>query len=193
MIDPVLAKYSEQFIDEATGDPVAEEATTSLRAVFYMGARPDQEKTKKTGRPVFVEEPFIKMMSREDPWNVIDRPANEMDKRRFPQEWARYENERVVPVTGTPLNIVPWMTPGPMATLAAMKIKTVEALADEEEARLGPDLAPFRQQARDFIAAASGLAPVAALRAEVEALRAQLAVKEQAKPKKRPRARKATH
>lgn len=78
-------------------------------------------------------------------------------------------------MTGTPLSEMKSLDVSWQASLREMGIHTIETLAGLQDAALFRGARPLRDQARAYLEQAKGMEPIAALAAENEALRAQMA------------------
>jgi hypothetical protein len=133
-----------------------------LYVVFSQVATENQQETAKAGRPIFEDLDWIEIRAPGDR-DVIKRPADEGDRRRFARQYAAYkqgrgENEQIV---GTPLAAVPWVTRSQVEEFAFFKVRTVEQLVGMSDA-LGqrfPGFQGLKQRAQVFLEAAAGAAP----------------------------------
>lgn len=174
------------FDDLAQGrhhDP--DDDVSELLVKFYTKGVQDEAKSREAGRPVFVEQHYIRVVAPGDAFNIIDRPVNEVDLRRFGVAYQRWKDQGLQSDNiGTPLEAWPPLNTAQVAELKYHKINTVEhlaALSDSNAQRIGP-ISQLRQQAKDFVDAAKGQAPLLKVRAENEAVKSELAaLKEQFK------------
>lgn len=155
----------------------------ALAVRFKMGAIYSPAKSKAAGRAVYDD---IEMIRIDVPGQAdhVERPAWDGDRARFPKQYAAFKEGRDALASGTPLSVWPVLRPSQVAELAARKVHTVEqlaAMADVDASKF-MGMHGIRQQARDFLEAAKGAAPMTALRAELEtrdseiaALKAQMA------------------
>ena len=99
---------------------------------------------------------------------TIDTFAAEGDKKRFPIEWARYQNEKTDgDIEGTLLSDWPVINAATAAELKHFKFYTVEQIATASDAQLNTlgmaaGMAPFtlRDKAKAFLASAKDTALV---------------------------------
>lgn len=158
---------------------------SKLLVQFYVKGVQDEVKSREAGRPVFVEQHYIRVAAPGDAFNVIDRPINEVDLRRFGVAYQRWKEQGIqADNIGTPLEAWPPLNAAQVAELKYHKINTVEhlaALSDANAQKIGP-ISQLRQQAKDFVDAAKGQAPLLKVRAENEQVKSELAaLKEQFK------------
>jgi hypothetical protein len=162
------------------------EADRGLRVEFFYDEIPDAKKTEEMGRPMFrsVEMCSIKIPGDKDN-QVVGRveKMNPDPRKRFAalyRNWkANGENKQV---EGTLLRQWGLITPAEAKSYEAVEIFTVEQLAALSDATCQQYRGSVadRQKALDFLAQAKGLEPAAKARAENTALRAELdALKEQ--------------
>tara|TARA_R110000744_G_scaffold244685_2_gene361514 strand:- start:2691 stop:3299 length:609 start_codon:yes stop_codon:yes gene_type:complete len=101
----------------------------TLVVKFYTFARHSLPKSKEAGRPIYEDVPYIKIMSPGNRDSVVERPAREADKHRFPQHWRNFqarENQEVV--EGTPLSEWPAIQVSQVEELKFMHVLTLEQL-----------------------------------------------------------------
>lgn len=105
----------------------APQKSTAL-VVIYDREKQDGRASAKEGRPVFKNEPYIKIEFPGDSLTSIDRPLREDDKRKYPEAWDRYQKKEHAVMDGTPLAHWPMMTRLQVAELNSLNIWTVEQL-----------------------------------------------------------------
>jgi len=126
-----------------------------LLVVFRLDIIKDEEKSVTEGRPIFRDVDWIKIYIPGDKTTVIDHPAYESDRLRFPQQYARYkqglkEEEQQV---GTPLKEWPLVTRSQVEELKFFNLHMVEQIADvADSVKLKvPGLVSLSQQARIWL------------------------------------------
>lgn len=146
-------------------------------AEFYLHPQRDEGASRKAGRPVFRDVPYVRVMVPGDRSNVVERPVRAQDRQRWPRQWAAFEARREQPVEGTPLTEWPGITRSQVEELAHFKILTVEELANVPDAHAQKfmGIQALKQRARDFMEAAKHQAPLDQMRAENDHLRDELA------------------
>ena len=154
---------------------MSQPAENTIFPRFYTEAVPNNFKSEKQGFPVFENRDFIEIHIAGDSKNIVVREVRESDKTRFPTQWAQYKaNQEQVP-EGFPLEQWPQLNAAQVATLKAMKIRTVETLAELPDSSLqniGMGARELQKKARDFL---SGQNSVAAVKKELEAEKAEKA------------------
>lgn len=171
-------------------DDLVDPSAASERVFVSFGLHPRQNEqaSLEAGRPIYDDVEYVQIIVPGDKNNVVHRPVQEADKRRFAAQYRAWRSgQHEAQSSGTPLSAWPGVTRAQVEELAYFHVRTVEQLAelsDGNAQNIGPVL-QLRQRARDFIAAARGAAPLEQLRAqngelrtEVESLKRQL--KEQA-------------
>ena len=159
---------------------------------FYTDAIELTFRSEEEGRPIFEDRPFIKIIVPGDQGNVIERVANDMDKRKYPNAWKRFQSSEVTGQTGTPLEQWPQITRSQLKEAKYFEVHTVEqmaSLADTHVQRLGMGFSDLRTKALAYLAAAAGTAVATKdaadkerLQREIDDLKIQIA--ELAKPKR---------
>ena len=172
-----------------------------VRAAFYRGRSPLEgeaaERAIAAGSPTFTEMDFIRIEFPGDmkkvwdqPVNFVDAPLRPSDPKRFPREWKAYQEGQVI-ADGTPLAAWSGLTPGDVKKFNSMSIYSVEQLAnvaDGNLSALGLGGREARESARLHILALEAARPAAAnaaVSAELEELRAQVAALTAAQDKPR--------
>jgi len=98
-------------------------ATFSTKAVF------DQHSSNEQGRPIYLDRDFVTIIVPGDKHSVVMRQARQQDIQRFPRQYEAYKQGKEEQQVGTPLSLMPWMTPGRVEEYKFFKIVTVEQLA----------------------------------------------------------------
>ena len=158
-----------------------------LIVAFYSDAVEDVGASKREGRPIYRDVVFVRIQIPGDrDLNVIERPAEDKDKARFPRQWERYQRGEAVSTEGTPLEVWPIMTKGLVKMLKAQNIATVEQLANVDDSNLrnlGIGAREMRDRAKAYLEDAADGARAdkdarekAALQQQIDALEARLAL-----------------
>ena len=142
-------------------------ADSQLYVEFYTS-----EKDPYKGRP------FVRIIVPGDTNNIIERVADDTDKHRFPNAWAKYQNSEAKANEGTPLEQWPQITRSLLKECKYFEIHTVEALSnisDAHVAKLGMGFGELRTKAKAWLEAAAGTAQITAQAAENAQLKQMLA------------------
>lgn len=139
-----------------------------LNVKFYQKPIQNNFKTNLEGRPIMEMRDFILIEVPGNQTLTIDTFATEGDKKRFPIEWARYQNEKTDgDIEGTLLSDWPVINAATAAELKHFKFYTVEQVATASDAQLNTlgmaaGMAPFtlRDKAKAFLASAKDTALV---------------------------------
>lgn len=146
-------------------------------AIFRLEPKFDGGATKREGRPVYREVPWIEIIIPGNNKDIVERPVTDADKRRFPIQWANFQNHVEAPLEGTPVKEVPWLGRAQVAMLEHLNILSVENLAglgDSEIQNLGPGGRDLVAKAQNWIdMAKEGAAGTAAI-SEMKLLRAKI-------------------
>lgn len=113
-----------------------------LAVKFYVEPKLNKRKTAEASRPIYDDVEMIEIRVAGDPKNVLVAPAHSASSMRDPATNARltyaevhygpyeaFKKKQESMGTGTPLNILPFMTPSRVRELEALNIFTAEALA----------------------------------------------------------------
>lgn len=158
---------------------------------FYIDPVEDAAASIEAGRPVYRDREMVRFIKRgadaATPEIVTMRVANIRPKTKRhgndswtagdPALWAQiqgpydaWRSGQEAPLSGTPLSAVTFVSPGPLKTLQAMHIRTVEELAEANEdmlAAIGMGGRALKQQAIDYLREASSSGTVLAELAEM--------------------------
>lgn len=129
---------------------------------FYSKPMQNAFKTQVEGRPIFEDIVFVKIYVPGDNTTVIDTPARDDHKARFPLHWAHYQNTNGGELeAGTPLKAWSILSAAQVEELRALKFFTVESVATASDAQLQrigmiAGMAPtaFRERAQRYLHAA---------------------------------------
>lgn len=151
---------------------------------FHTRSVQNSEKTAQEGRPMYDAAEYIEIRVPGDKSNIVHRQVRDSDRRDYAQQYASWKAGAEEQVVGTPLAMWPPVTAEQVLELSHFGVKTVEHLATVTDANL-TNIGPFRalrEQAKAWLEAARGHAPVARLTAEKEAMALELAgLREQVK------------
>ncbi len=156
--------FTEVAMDPNSGDD-------KLWVRFHVMPLQNQEKSAAAGRPIYEDKEFIEIRAPGDNTSVILRVADEFDKRRFARRYSDWKAGRSQEAAeGTPLSVVPWLSPAQREELAFYHVRTVEHLANlaDSNAQGFPGIQNLKQKAKEFLAAAAGAAPVTKMQAELD-------------------------
>lgn len=141
---------------------------------FYMRTVPDREKSATEGRPCHKSAPYVEIRVPGDKTLTVDSPVTETHKHRFPREFAAFEAGEKEQITGTPLSVWPRISSPEVEDLKHLRIRTVEelaAVADGNLQALGAGGRSLRDEAKAWLEAAKGTAPISKMQAELSAMR----------------------
>jgi hypothetical protein len=170
--------YAEATMEMTSGAFQSEnEADRRLLVQFNMHPHLNQEKSATAGRPIYEDREYIMIIVPGDKDSIVHRPAWEKDFGRFPRQYAAFKSKNESAVVGTPLKLVPWLSSSQIKELEYFNIKTVEHLADVGD-NVGTKfhgLQGLKKQAKDFLQAAAGAAPLIEMRTQLEQRDGQIA------------------
>ncbi len=161
----------------------------ALGVEFFVKPVENGNKSREAGRPIYDEREMVRITFPADQKRELVAPANEMHyaphhkeqmtyAQRFAPSYEAFKANREDYIAGTPLALMPGMTGARRAEMEALKIKTVEQLAglpDVARKRIGMGALELQQQAQAFLDQAKDNAGMDAMKAELDALKAQLA------------------
>lgn len=151
---------------------------------FFMKPVQNHAKSAEEGRPIFEDVEFIEIMIAGDAKSQVESKVSQKHIDRWPREYEAFKNGLEATVTGTPITEWPAITASRAAELKALKIFTVEALAEIPDTaiqRIGMGGRDLVTKAKAYIEAAKDGAAVEryakdneSLRNEVDMLKEQL-------------------
>lgn len=166
-----------------------------ITPVFKTEAVQDMEASKKAGRPIFVDKELVEVhiagdrdyrpvFGALDFWKHIDGIAVTYAE-RWSEQYQLFKEGKSQITAGTPVDELPFLNAAKRAELKALRIYTAETLAalDGKNLKtLGLGGRELKDQAQAYLDRATGSAKVvelaqenAAIKAQMEELRAQLA------------------
>lgn len=143
---------------------------------FYIKPVRDDAESDKEGRPIYRDREYLEIRTPGNATNIVIRPVTDMDRQRFRAQYQQFKSGESEQLIGTPLTEVPWLTRSQVEELAYLRIRTLEHLADLDDAVCNriPGTYKLKQRAQKSIEEAKGNAPLVALQAEKEALTARI-------------------
>ena len=164
-------------------------ADSRLAVTFYKRSMKQDDASIEAGRPIFKEFDFIRICVPGDSLTEIDTYANESHKKRFPRQWAHFQNQVGTheAIIGTPLEEWTIISRSQAEELKGIKFHTVEAVANASDLQLqrigmiaGMNPYSFRDKAKAFLNLADQVGEtnqreeeMAKLRLENEAIKAE--------------------
>jgi hypothetical protein len=136
---------------------------------FSILAEQDMDASEKAGKPVFRDVDFITKWIPGDKDNVVHRPVRITDQAEFPDQFKAFKNNKEQPQTGTPLSMLPFMSPAQVAELNYYGVRTAEQVITMSDAN-GQRVMGFqglKQKTQQYLDAVAGAAPAQALQSEL--------------------------
>lgn len=103
---------------------------SSMVVMFYLRDVHNPSKSVEFNRPFFDDKVFVRIHPPGERLNIIDREASDVDKRRFPMQWAQFKENAPQVSDGTPVDMLFPASPATAAALKASGVHTVEQCAD---------------------------------------------------------------
>lgn len=180
--NPMLALDTSQSVNRYEKD-------NKLLVQFHTKAVLNPVKSTEAGRPIYDGKDYIKIYTPGSQLSVIDAPVTDGNYlQRFGKRYEEWKQSRQNIQSGTPLEMFPQMMSNVslIAELKSMHIHTVEQLADLPDSATQKIMGgiELRRRAGEYLATAKAGAADAEkeqMKAELEALKAQMA--ELTKPK----------
>lgn len=162
----------------ALGDSRQAEADKRLLVVFSTKAVKDNNESIKQGRPIYQERDYITIMVPGDKDSVIERPATDMDRQRFPIHYAAFkQKQQQETVSGTPLKMATFISQAQAKELEYFHIFTVEQLAGMSDAQAQKIMGfqRLKQNAADYLTASKDASALTQMREELSQRDVQIA------------------
>lgn len=165
---------------------------TLTTARFFTNTIPDPAATKEAGRPKFKEMECVEITHPADKnskkvfpaleiiataEDEFGNPVHATYASKFPEQYRAYKEGRTQTMSGTPLSAAPFLTPGRVLELNALRVHTVEQLAaldGQNLKNIGPGGRDLKNQAVAYIETSKTNADYASVAAENAALKARL-------------------
>ena len=147
-----------------------EEANSRLVVEFSLEPQKDEEKSAAEGRPIYVDQEWIKIRIPGDKDNNVSRATRPGDKERFPQHWAAFQNKTKVVLEGTLLEAVPFLTKSQVLEFNGLGVRTAEQLVGISDANAQRIMGfqGLKTRVTAYLESAKGAAPALKLQAELE-------------------------
>ncbi len=155
-----------------------------LFVIFENFFTPDTMKSEEEGRPIFIDEVYIRIVTPGDRDNVIFRPIRPTDKHRFPRQWAAFQTDATSIGDGTRLEEWTMMSRSMVEELKYLGFRTVEQVAEANDSACQkvPGLREMKSRAGAWLDKAKKTAEVTKAQkviddqnAQIEALQNQIA------------------
>lgn len=165
VFDGVVYDHSNQY-----------EQDNRLYVQFFVEAVQNNFKTEQQKRPIFDEIEMVRIFT-PGSRDVMVGKATLNYQLRFPKQYAAFKAGKDLPLEGTPLEEVPFLSVGQVAELKALNIRTLEGLAYMSDAMAQQVMGNFalRQKAQQLIAANKESEPAEKLAAELKTRDEQIA------------------
>jgi hypothetical protein len=169
-------------------DSDEQNADSRLAVKFYKRAVKLEHESNESGRPIFKDFDFVRIMVAGDNLTEIDTYAQESHKQRFPRQWLQYQatQDYSNEIIGTPVEQWPLISQSQAQELKGVKFMTVESIANASDLQLqrigmiaGMSPHAFRDKAKSFLNLASESAEAAKRDEEINQLKQELAKKDE--------------
>lgn len=157
-----------ELMRQQMGGGTAED-NKKLMVKFSIEAVHDHEASEKQGRPVYKDEEFITIWVPGDKDNVPHRPVRYSDKVMYPDQYRAFKEGVSQAEPGTPLQMLPFMSPAQIAEMAHYGVKTAEQLVGMSDGN-GQKVMGFqalKQRTQKYLEALAGAAPAQRLQSEL--------------------------
>lgn len=104
--------------------------TKNMVAMFYTRPVHNPQKSTEAGRQIFEDQIYVRIHPPGERLNIIDRPANDSDRKNWPLFWAQYKENKQQTPDGTPIDLLYPDHPSIGAMLRANGVYTVDQCAN---------------------------------------------------------------
>lgn len=159
--------------------PTQQNHGSGLAIRFEMRSVKDEDASASAGRPVYTDKEYIRIIVPGDRNSEVCRPVRAEDHQKFGAQYRDWKAGLEQRAPGLPLAEWPGLSASQVDTLRYSHITTVEQLAevsDQNLSKLGMGYETLRQRARDYFAAAKGMAPLDDLRRKFDEQASHLAM-----------------
>jgi hypothetical protein len=143
----------------------------TAKPVFYVRSVQNNFETEKQGRAVFMNVEWVDIIVPGDMKSRFSSKVTEEHRNRWPLHYQAFKNKQEAPVSGTPIEQWPVLTPAQVDELKSYNIKTIEEMAALNETYLdamGMGSREMQVKARAYLEAAAGTADVQKLRLDID-------------------------
>jgi hypothetical protein len=105
------------------GDP-------SMVVMFYLKPVLNPAKSDAHGSPQFDDKIFVRIHPPGERLNIVDKPATDADRKRFPMQWMQFKENAPQECSGTPIDMLFPSKPSISAALKASGVHTVEQCSE---------------------------------------------------------------
>lgn len=147
-----------------------------LVVMFYKKGVHNAVKSLQHGAPIHDDVDFVKMHPPGERLNIIERPATEQDKRRFPRQWQQYMQGKTQNSDGIPIELLFPTHPHVGMNLRSAGVHTIEQCANMSTnamETIGMGAQEYQNRAKQYLDVATGGKAFLDMKAEVEDLRRQ--------------------
>lgn len=102
----------------------------TMVVLFYNKPVHNPLKSQEAGSPWYDDVTYVRIHPPGERLNIVDRKANDSDKRRWPTQWAQFQQQKEQIPEGTPVDLLYPEHPSIAAMLRASGVHTIQQLSD---------------------------------------------------------------
>ncbi len=139
-----------------------------ITPVFFLEPTLNPKKTAEEGRPIYEDMERVRLFVAGDSYNQVVHPVDHALRERFPEAYRAFKEKREMHIEGTPIRQWGLLTPSNIAEFEAIKIFSVEGLAQIPDSSLQRimGLREWREKAKAWLATAKDSAAAVKYAAE---------------------------
>jgi hypothetical protein len=99
-------------------------------ASFYWRSVENAAKSKMAGRRICEDKVYVRIAPPGERLNIIDREVTDLDKQRWPVQWAQFQQNQMQRPEGTPIDLLFPASPATADTMKGFGVHTIEQCAE---------------------------------------------------------------
>jgi hypothetical protein len=129
---------------------------SQLYKQFFTKTKQDIIASREAQRPIFYDAEYVTLMVPGDRTLQVTQEVDALIKQRFPREYAAFKAGIADQITGTPLDMLPGITPSRAEEYRHIGFKTIEMLANASDANSFMGFQADKKKAIQYLAIAEG-------------------------------------
>lgn len=154
MDDFDYAPTSHNFTLGLDGRSQTAKMNEGITPYFFLEPIKNPKRTAEEGRPIFEDQERVRIFVAGDLGTQVVHPVDTGIRERFPEAYRAFKEKREMHIEGTPIRQWALLTPANIAEFEAIKIFSVEALAQVADSSLQRvmGLREWREKAKTWLA-----------------------------------------
>jgi hypothetical protein len=102
----------------------------TMVVMFYNRPVHSPAKSQEAGSPIYEDQIYVRIHPPGERLSIVDRPATDQDRRRWPMQWGQFKDNRKQVPEGTPIDLLYPEQPSVGAMMRASGVHTIEQCAE---------------------------------------------------------------